>query len=251
MQIKVQWNIMQIRELFLTYSKKQQNSKQKSNSAWVVKRQFIMSVAFIAQNCFTSRAFSNCLIWVIILSIWDMNHYFICDMTQYLIVHRCVSCRQQRTAVTQPPGTARTSWKAAPLKVQAVFARCLWAHSPFPHCSRAPCVYLSIPFCSNSNLKCQHCHGQRPLQHLSLVLLAEELYLLPPPSCPSTQPPLSTQRRKSGGLPCSCSRTATKELSPPPHPLLVAGEIRQTSPNPIRKSPGLKQNGSSKTLDFM
>ena len=170
MQIKVQWNIMQIRELFLTYSNKQQNSKQKSNSAWVVKRQFIMSAAFIAQNCFTSRAFSNCLIWVIILSIWDMNHYFICDMTQYLIVHRCVSCRQQRTAVTQPPGTARTSWKAAPLKVQAVFARCLWAHSPSPHCSRAPCVYLSIPFCSNSNLKCQHCHGQRPLQHLSLAI---------------------------------------------------------------------------------
>lgn len=175
-----------------------------------------------------------------------MNHYFSWDMTQYLIVHSCVSCRQQRTAVTQPPGTARTSWKQRPWRCeQSSHAAC--EHTPRLHTARAACVYLSIPFCSKlksqvpslswsetSSAPLPGAAGRGTLPSPSTLLsFYSKLHLHPEEE---EQAPLFMLKDSHQGT-----------LSPPPQPLLVAGEIRQTWPNPIRKSPGLKQNGSSKT----
>lgn len=75
----------------------------------------------------------------------------------YTIVY-CADCRELQWLSSQ-------AWHGLPEKQRPwrYLPQCLWAHSRTPRLHTTlmlPCVSLSIPFSSNSNLKCHHCHDR-------------------------------------------------------------------------------------------
>lgn len=170
-------------------------------------------------------------IWIIILlGIW-MNILF------YTIVY-CADSRELQWLSSQArhglPEKQRP-WRYLPQRLRA------HTRTPRLHTTlMLPCVSLSVPFSSNSNLKCHHCHGHWDLLSTSRWCCWPSNFDFSP-----LRPvllPTSTLHAQ-GQSPRNTLLLLTLSLC-----LVKYGRLGQILSG---KSPGLKKNGSSKTLDFM